>query len=127
LAFVFATNDDSGSTLPVNGTDTRFLGDTTQFGAVNVHRGNTAERIDAGTPVNVEYDLADLSYTLNGTLVEIRDSGGDLIASIQAETSTDTTIAGLDGAADIVADTNGNVTVGGAAVTDGLTRSGGAL
>jgi hypothetical protein len=117
LAVLFATNDDTGSTVPVNGTDFRFLGDTTQFGAVNVHRGNTAERIDAGTPVNLQYDLADLSYTLNGTLVEIRDSSDDLIASIQAETSTDTTIAGLDGAADIVADTNGNVTVGGAAVT----------
>ena len=116
MANVFITSGDAGQGLGVNSLDFDLFGDTTTLGSITISDGFQATGIDAGTQVDIEGNLGDLTYTLNGTRVEVTDAGGNLVADIAAATDTATTIRGQDGAADITVD-NGTVSVGGAEVT----------
>lgn len=82
---------------------------------INVPDGSGVAGVRPGAALNIEGSSDSFTYARNGTTLEIKDAGGNLVASINAGPQDTTTVRFTDGSAEVGVE----IGAGGAAITFG--------
>ncbi|MBK5932161.1 CAP domain-containing protein [Halochromatium salexigens] len=94
--------------------------------SLNVPIGAGVDNVDPATTLNLEGMSTGFTFARNGTTLEVRDTAGNLTASLNASTTETSLLIFADGFMELAVVDN-QITLGGTPFTDGLSVAGSTL